>query len=163
MILHCEICSQGGQRMNFHSQVARIREDLIRLPLAPEMFEAVSDRETVPPWAPGCDWIWMRCPWHHGPWWMATDDRTVQAIEQGGPSRLCTDEGWIEIDSRGIVKARAENVELDTPPPIPEKDLLDMINDLVSGGATHTQIAERLGVTRQKVTRILRNAGAYDG
>jgi hypothetical protein len=161
MILHCEICSQGGQRMDTYSQVARIREDLIRLPLAPEMFEAVSDRETVPPWAPGCDWIWMKCPWHHGPWWMTTDARTLKAMEQGGPSRLCTDEGWIEIDEHGIVRPDGDRVPKFKP--FEETPTTKAIWEGLHEGLTHTQIAERLGITRQKVTRILRDAGAYDG
>ena len=99
MILHCQICSLNGTHINEDSAIATIDRSKLKLPLTPEMFTSVNpERHIPPPWLPGVDWQTMICPrGNHLPWGIDYQD-TDQAIREGGPKQLLTDEGLIDVE-----------------------------------------------------------------
>lgn len=114
MILHCFICSCGGKRVGPHSEVAIIREDEIKLPLQVDHFEglkfggaqAVNPFKDIASAAPRIDaWLHMRCRHGHTPWpresvWER--GQLAQNKKAGGPSKILTDQGWMQLNEKGI-------------------------------------------------------------
>ena len=98
MILHCQICSCQGTHTSTDSAIATIETDKLTLPLTPDMFSSVNPEREIPtPWQPGVDWQTMKCPrGNHLPWGIAYD-KISQAIKDGGPKQLLTDEGVIDV------------------------------------------------------------------
>jgi len=103
MILHCMICSAGGTHTSSDSAIATIEKDKLDLPLTPEMFTSINPERHIPdPWRPGVNWQTMKCPrGNHLPWGIAHTD-IDQAIRDGGPAQLLTDEGMIDIKPESI-------------------------------------------------------------
>lgn len=99
MILHCMVCSVGGTHTSTDSAIATIDRSKLKLPLTPEMFTSVNPERHIPsPWLPGVDWQTMICPrGNHLPWGIDYQD-TDQAIKEGGPKQLLTDEGLIDVE-----------------------------------------------------------------
>lgn len=101
MILHCEFCSLQGEAVGEHSAVAVIDKDKLRLPLDGSMFKSLFPDGGVPdPWLPGTEWRYMfcrRCGNVHTVF-MVPDDDVEGMMERGGPKRLLTEEGWINLD-----------------------------------------------------------------
>ena len=108
MLLHCWICSLQGSRIDNNplspTLVTEIIEDKIKLPLKADMFKTYDpDKRGLREWPLTDDWDHML---HHNhlPWEMTYDDEiTRKRVVNGGPGRLLTDKGWIEIDDIGIV------------------------------------------------------------
>ena len=98
MILHCQICSCQGTHTSTDSAIATIETDKLTLPLTPDMFSSVNPEREIPtPWQPGVDWQTMKCPrGNHLPWGIPFDE-TDQAMIDGGPKQLLTDEGLIDV------------------------------------------------------------------
>lgn len=99
MILHCMICSVGGTHISEDSAIATIDRAKLKLPLTPEMFTSINPERHIPlPWLPGVDWQTMKCPrGNHLPWGIDYQD-TDQAIREGGPKQLLTDEGLVDVE-----------------------------------------------------------------
>ena len=98
MKLHCQICSIQGTHTSEDSEIATIDIDKLTLPLAPEMFTSVNPEREIPtPWLTGVDWLTMKCPrGNHLPWGI-THDKIDQAMKDGGPAQLLTDQGLIDV------------------------------------------------------------------
>jgi len=93
------ICSAGGTNISTDSAIATIDLSKLKLPLTPEMFTSINpERHIPPPWLPGVDWQTMKCPrGNHLPWGIDYHD-TDQAIREGGPKQLLTDEGLVDVE-----------------------------------------------------------------
>ena len=108
MLLHCWLCSLQGTRIDNRplspTLVAEIIEDKIKLPLKADMFRVYDpDKRGLPDWPASDEWDHMLHR-NHLPWEMTYDEQiTVNRVACGGPERLFTDQGWITIDSEGIV------------------------------------------------------------
>ena len=106
MKLHCIICSLQGTHMSEDSEIATIDETKLKLPLTPDMFTSSNPDRGIPaPWMPGVDWQTMFCPNNsaHLPWGIEYKD-TEQAIQNGGPRRILTDKGMLDVPVVGKVK-----------------------------------------------------------
>jgi hypothetical protein len=100
------ICSLQGIHISEDSAIATIDESKLKLPLTPEMFTSLnSDRYLPAPWLPGTDWQNMKCPRGraHLPWGINYQD-IDQAIKDGGPKQILTDEGMIEVPLENSVE-----------------------------------------------------------
>ena len=108
MLLHCWICSLQGTRIDNRplspTLIAEIIEDKIKLPLRADMFKIYDpDKRGLREWPLTDEWDHMLHR-NHLPWEMTFDDEiTRNRVANGGPERLLTDMGWIEIDCEGIV------------------------------------------------------------
>lgn len=100
MKLHCRICSCQGTHISEDSAIATIDASKLRLPLEPTMFTSLNPERGIPtPWRPGVDWQTMRCPrGNHLPWGIDYAD-IEQAMKDGGPKQILTDEGMIDVQS----------------------------------------------------------------
>ena len=106
MKLHCIICSLQGTHMSEDSEIATIDENKLKLPLTPDMFTSPNPERGVPaPWLSGVDWSTMFCPNNsaHLPW-MINYNETEQAIIDGGPKRILTDQGMLGVSEVEPVK-----------------------------------------------------------
>lgn len=101
MILHCWICSQGGERLHEATKVATVRTDELRLPLKGSMFGSLMpEREVPPPWSPEQTWDTMTCPKHRRspPWPVVKDEEANRRFKaQGGPDFILTDQGFFYL------------------------------------------------------------------
>lgn len=118
MILHCMICSLGGTHINSDSAIAVVDMEKLDLPLDSSMFTSLMpERELPPPWQPGADWQNMKCPrGNHLPWGIELDE-TDQAMKDGGPKQILTDEGFVETkkqDEANSFKMMSSSVIIDT-------------------------------------------------
>lgn len=97
MILHCMICSLGGSHINSDSAIGVVDIEKLDLPLKHSMFTSLMpERELSAPWQLGADWQNMKCPrGNHLPWGIELDE-TDQAMKDGGPKQILTNEGFIE-------------------------------------------------------------------
>lgn len=111
MILHCAICSldlSGKIRLTKDSAIAIIDEGKIRLPLDGSMFKPLltpGGDNLSPIWVgePMIKWDEMSCFGRpHSVFGEEVFD-TQEADKVGGPRKILTDQGWIEIDEEGIV------------------------------------------------------------
>lgn len=94
------VCSVGGTHISTDSAIATIEKDKLKLPLTPEMFTSIDPKRGIPaPWMSGANcWSLMKCPrGNHLPWGIDYQD-TDQAIREGGPKQLLTDEGLIDVE-----------------------------------------------------------------
>jgi len=127
LILHCEICAMVDEqadiyRLHEHSEVAVLDEKALRLPLTWQMFGSINPKRQIPSiWPPNALWQTIKCVWApqiegqgHSPWKLKDDKETQKRMAQGGPSRLLTNRGWIEIDERGIVAHANEPTNIAT-------------------------------------------------
>jgi len=98
MILHCMICSAGGTHISSDTAIGVVDMEKLDLPLDSLMFTSLMpERELPPPWQLGAGgWKNMKCPrGNHLPWGIELD-KTDQAMENGGPKQILTDEGFVE-------------------------------------------------------------------
>lgn len=115
LILHCEICAlydeqDESYRLHEQSEIAVLDEKALRLPLTWQMFGSINPKREIPSiWQPNALWQTLKCLWApqvegqgHSPWKLRDDKETQLRMTQGGPARLLTNRGWIEIDERGI-------------------------------------------------------------
>lgn len=107
LVLHCERCSVDGTRIHEQSEIAVIDTEKLRLPLEATMFSSINPKREIPSfWKPGNTWATVRCMWgNHTPFNLVDDAMTQQRQKDGGPRRLLTNRGWIEIDEQGILLA----------------------------------------------------------
>lgn len=111
---HCAICSDNGERMGIHSRIGFIKRDALALPLDGSMFDSPDpDRGVAAPWAQGVPWDRM-LHFRHLPWGLDAVS-TPDAMAQGGPDRLLTDQGWMTISQIQTVKP-APAIEVPTIP-----------------------------------------------
>jgi len=96
MILHCEHCSLGGTSIGPHSAIAKIDVSKLDLPLRADMFQGLYGGQV---WDNCVEWRHMHCPRSNGAHlvFMINYEDTGKAIEQGGPDRILTDEGWVDL------------------------------------------------------------------
>lgn len=127
-ILHCMVCSLGGEHCGEHTKIAAIDEEALKLPLDSSMFSSFWPERGLPaPWQPGLDWLGMKCPrCGRLPWTFMPDD-TAKLMEQGGPD-------WIRT-SKGFVKLTAEGWE-------PEGEVVDVLVEDTSDTVTISVIHE---------------------
>lgn len=80
--------------------MAVIDEDKLKLPLDGSMFKSLYPDGGVPdPWLPGTEWRYMfcrRCGNVHTVF-AVPDDDVEGMMERGGPMRLLTDQGWVDL------------------------------------------------------------------
>jgi len=97
MKLHCKICSLNGTNLSKDSEIAEINTSKLNLPLTYDMFTSIDPEAGIPdPWLDGVEWDTMICPrGKHLPWGIDFDD-TEQAMEDGGPRQILTDDGIVE-------------------------------------------------------------------
>lgn len=113
MKLHCMICSLQGTHRSADSEIAIIDKAKLQLPLTPDMFSSINPERGYPePWLPGVDWQTMWCPRgrSHLPWGIDYKD-IEQAIKEGGPRQLLTDEGMVDVP-----RDKPEGMIEDAPP-----------------------------------------------
>ena len=117
LILHCEICSQEGKRMSKESKLAVINEDVLKLPLDMSMFSAFEPERGIDiqlSFSPQ-DGRLIHKHFNHAPW-VVTSEVIERIRTNGGPSRLLTNKGYIQIDSEGIVGGSNKEQEKEPTP-----------------------------------------------
>ena len=137
MLLHCWLCSLQGTRIDnvplSPTLVAEIIEDKIKLPLKADMFRVYDpDKRGLPDWPVSDEWDHMLHR-NHLPWEMTYNEQiTANRAARGGPERLFTDQGWITIDSEGIVPegGRVE-VEDTVEIPLGQKPVINTRKDVL--------------------------------
>lgn len=97
-ILHCMVCSLGGSHIGYHTQIAAIDPDKLKLPLDSSMFSSYWPERGLPaPWQPGLNWLEMKCPrCGRLPWTFMPDD-TERLMKQGGPDLIRTSNGMVRL------------------------------------------------------------------
>lgn len=117
MILHCMVCSIGGDYIGEHTKIASVDEESLKLPLDSSMFGSFWPERGLPaPWQPGLNWLEMKCPrCGRVPWTFMPDD-TARLVEQGGPDQILTDRGLVDLDKAGFTCRGAEADEPETAP-----------------------------------------------
>ena len=99
MKLHCMVCSAQGTHMSQDTEIATVDRKKLNLPLTHDMFTSPNPEGGLyAPWLPGTDWQTMFCPRGkaHLPWGIGYND-TAQAIRDGGPHQILTDEGTVDV------------------------------------------------------------------
>jgi hypothetical protein len=98
MILHCEICSSGGERLTSDSAIAIVDSKNLRLPLTGAMFLPMyPQRGQTRPWPDTFSWKDFNCPRHRGLIWAFSEAQMSEATKNGGPSRILTENGWTPV------------------------------------------------------------------
>lgn len=93
MILHCWYCSLGGERLGEHSEVAKVKADLLDMPVVSGMFGPLNGT-SVPPFA-NTDWLYMkhqacgRYPWPQN-----------HVVPEDGPTHILTDGGLVSVKKK---------------------------------------------------------------
>lgn len=97
MMIMCEICGiRDGDnvRTGDHTKLGEAID--IKLPLHGRMIGSPNKERDIPPPFPQVDdWLQMKCPRCARVPWMFTEKELTRYIEQGGPDRVYTDEGWL--------------------------------------------------------------------
>jgi len=103
MKLICRICSRfdDGGRIDPGAAIAHITSGDLSLPLDPKTFTSLAPERGMPaPWREGVTWDRMFCPkGQHLPWAIKSDDLR-DAIKDGGPREILTDEGLVQVSTR---------------------------------------------------------------
>lgn len=100
MQVHCENCAirDGDKvRISYHTRIGEAID--VKLPLKGYMFGYIDkDRDIPPMFRFAEDWKEMHClRCGKIPFQFLPDDLN-RYNEQGGPDRICTDEGWLKLE-----------------------------------------------------------------
>lgn len=102
MMIHCEICGlRDGEKVRTGDHTSLGEAIDIRLPLNGNMFGSPNPGRQIPPPFRGIDnWRDMKCPRCRRIPFMFTPDQLDHYDKQGGPDRVYTDEGWLELSCK---------------------------------------------------------------
>lgn len=167
MKLHCEICARyepDTDRLHQgpHSEIATIKEDEIRLPLDGSMFASPNPEREVPaPWQAGVPWDRLFCPRGGHLIFLAIPGRMQQAMEQGGPDKILTDKGWLDLTKIetqwSLPPEKVELVDDETGEPVERDEAIRMLREVDPKIWTYKALSEKYGVSSERIRQIVKN------
>lgn len=101
LILHCEVCSNGGDRITRESEIAKIKE--LKFPFQKKFLAPLHEDRGETQVFFGTDWTNFRCPRGNHPIFILSQE-DYDNFRKYGITRVLTNKGWRSCDIEELAK-----------------------------------------------------------